>query len=190
MPADEQSLMRFASLLADNLHHSSIKVYLSAVRSLHIDNGLPDQLSTAAAFIKGIRRVQGSSPSSRLPITVDLLQIIQRSLDLKVYDHVMLWAACCLGFFGFLRAGEFTTNSAFDPSIQPAVSDIQADALVDLLVFKFTLSPLRWTHFALAVSSTLAVVTVVFAQWRPLVTFWLCGARLKGHCFASRTVAP
>jgi len=29
--------MSFASLLADNLNHSSIKVYLSVVHSLHID---------------------------------------------------------------------------------------------------------------------------------------------------------
>ena len=36
--------MHFASLLADNLNYSSIKVYLSAVRSLHIDHGLPDPL--------------------------------------------------------------------------------------------------------------------------------------------------
>ena len=34
--------MRFASLLTDNLTHASIKVYLSAVRSLHIDHGLSD----------------------------------------------------------------------------------------------------------------------------------------------------
>ena len=99
MPADEQSLMRFASLLADNRHHSSIKVYLSAVRSLHIDNGLPDPLVNSLQLqrlLRGIKRLQGSFPPSRLPITVDLLQIIQRSLDLTVYDHVMLWVACCL----------------------------------------------------------------------------------------------
>ena len=138
MPADEQSLMRFAVLLADNLHHLSIKVYLSAVRSLHIDNGLPDPLVNCLQLqrlLRGIKRVQGSSPPSHLPITVDLLQIIQRSLDLRVSDHVMLWAACCLGFFGFLRAGKFTTNSSFDPSIHLAVSDIQADALVDPTCF-------------------------------------------------------
>ena len=71
VPADEQSLMRFAALLADNLHHSSIKVYLSAVRSLHIDNGLLDPLVNPLQLqrlLRGIKRVQGSYPrlASRL----------------------------------------------------------------------------------------------------------------------------
>ena len=99
--------MHFAALLADNLNYSSIKVYLSAVRSLHIDHGLPDPLVNCLRLqhlIRGIKRVQGPASPSRLPITVDLLQAIQRCLDLSTRDHLMLWAACCLGFF-FLRAG-------------------------------------------------------------------------------------
>ena len=43
----------------------------------------------------------------------------------------MLWAACCLGFFGFLRAGEFTVNSGFNPATHMVVSDLQVDSLVD-----------------------------------------------------------
>ena len=43
----------------------------------------------------------------------------------------MLWAACCLGFFGFLWAGEFTVNCAFDPSIHLTVQDLQVDAEVN-----------------------------------------------------------
>ena len=43
----------------------------------------------------------------------------------------MLWAASCLGFFGFLRAGEFTVNSTFDPSIHLTVQDLQVDAEVN-----------------------------------------------------------
>ena len=94
--------MCFASLLADNLNHSSIKVYLSAVRSLHIDHGLPDPLVNCLhlqRLLRGIKWVQGPASPRRLTITVDLLQVIQRCLDLSTRDHLMLGAACCLGIF-------------------------------------------------------------------------------------------
>ena len=140
LPADEQSLMRFATMLADSLNHSSIKVYLSAVRSLHIDNRLADPLLNCLQLqlrlLRGIKQVQGSPTPKRLPIMIDVLQVIKRSLDLSPQDHIMLWAACCLGFFGFLCAGEFTTNSPFDPNIHLGVSDVQADTLQDPTCFQ------------------------------------------------------
>ena len=43
-PADEWTLCLFVSFLADSIQHSSIKVSLSAVRSLHIEQGFPDPL--------------------------------------------------------------------------------------------------------------------------------------------------
>ena len=131
--------MRFASLFADNLTHASIKVYLSAVRSLHIDHGLSDPFVNCLRLqrlLRGIKRVQGPVSPCRLPVTLDHLRTIQHGLDFSRRDHVMLWAACCLGFFGFLRAGEFTVNSAFQPSIHMTVADLQADSLVNPSCFK------------------------------------------------------
>ena len=51
-------------------------------------------------------------------------------------NHLMLWAACCLGFFGFLRAGEFPVNAPFDPAIYLSVNDIQADSLFNPQSFR------------------------------------------------------
>ena len=56
---------------------------------------------------------------------------IHRSLDLSNYNHIMLWAACCMGFFGFLRVGEFTVNSPFDASHHLTSQDLQVDSLVN-----------------------------------------------------------
>ena len=80
--------------------------------------------------------MQGSPTPKRLPITIDVLQVIKRSLDLSSQDHILLWAAYCLGFFGFLCAGEFTTNSPFDPNIHLGVSDVQAHFLQDPTCFQ------------------------------------------------------
>ena len=109
-PADEWTLCLFVTFLARTIKHSSIKMYLSGVRALHIDHGFPDPLINCLRLqrvVRGIKRCQGSSSSSRLPITDDLMQVIWQSLDLHLPDHCMFWAACSLGYFGFLRASEF-----------------------------------------------------------------------------------
>ena len=64
------------------------------------------------------------------------MHIIYQSLHFSNYNHTMLGTACCLGFFGFLRIGEFTVNPPFNPNMHLAVSDIQADSLVNLGSFR------------------------------------------------------
>ena len=41
----------------------------------------------------------------------------------------LLWAACCLAFFGFMRAGELTapSTSSYDPSVHLCLGDIAID---------------------------------------------------------------
>ena len=131
LAASEQTLMCFSAHLADHVHHSSIKVYLYAVRSLHIDYSYPDPLIDCLQLqrlLRGIKRHQGSNPPHCQPVTADLLTIVRKSLELTIPDNVILWATYSLGFFGFLRAGEFTTNGPFDPSLHLTVADLQVDS--------------------------------------------------------------
>lgn len=51
-------------------------------------------------------------------------------------DSVVLWTTCCLGFFGFLRAGEFTVNSSFNPTSHLMLADIQVDSPLNPLSFR------------------------------------------------------
>ena len=108
-PADEWTSRLFVSFLADSIQHSSIKVYFSAVRSLHIEQGFPDPLLNCLWLQRGLRVFKGSqgSPAAwRLLITDSLLLVIHRALDLNIFYHCAFWAACMLGSFGFLRAAE------------------------------------------------------------------------------------
>ena len=44
----------------------------------------------------------------RLPITPTILRKMRAVLERErlKFDNIMLWAACCTCFFGFLRSGE------------------------------------------------------------------------------------
>ena len=130
--------MFVAKLAAEGLKHRSIKTYMAGVRYLHIEEGLGDPFMPVLArlhyVLRGVKRAQGEDGAGRrerLPITPPILRKIRgvwgRAPDDP--DHIMLWAACCLAFFGFLRAGELTVpnDSAFDPSVHLAWGDLAVD---------------------------------------------------------------
>ena len=83
--------------------------------------------------LRGVRRIRGERAARpRLPITPDILRALCHHWSASgiTYDVVMLWAACCLSFFGFLRAGEFTVDliKSFDPSCHLTPVDVSVDS--------------------------------------------------------------
>ena len=133
-PTDEWTLCLFATFLANTVQHSTIKVYLSAVRSLHIEQGFADPLVDCLRLqrvLRGIKRTQGDTSSLRLPVTDDIMMVIFRALDLSLPDHCMFWAACNLAYFGFLCSAEFTIPNlaSFSPSIHLGLADVAIDSM-------------------------------------------------------------
>ena len=89
-PASEHLLCRFVTYLTmDKVSGNSVKVYLSVVRQLHLQQGLPppnfSNMPRLQQVIWGIKITQAITPNttnpkrSRLPIIPQLLQDIHRS---------------------------------------------------------------------------------------------------------------
>ena len=97
----------------------TIKSYLAGVRNAQLSLGLPDPRDQSSLPI--LRRVQaGISRASlstslarvRMPVTPSLLRHIRQCLEATVHnERAVLWAICCVAFFGCFRQGELLLES-------------------------------------------------------------------------------
>ena len=135
-----------AFLGSEGLAVSTIESYLAALRHYRV---VTDPSNMAPSFhsphmsvlLRGIRRTQAlkAPPRVRLPITSTLLRRIKSVLAQQhsEYQNVLTWAACCTGFFGFLRCGEFLVpdGAVFCPDIHLSIADVAFQASAQQVIY-------------------------------------------------------
>lgn len=105
-----------SSLGFRGLQPNTIKNYLSALRSLHVDEGLPFdacESETVKRAIRGIKRFFGEKDRNpKQPITLEILQkLASIPGDLEDPFNASFDAAIKLAWAGFMRCGEFTLGA-------------------------------------------------------------------------------
>ena len=84
---------------------STLKVYFSAIRALHIQMGYADPFLNQQRIplvIRGLQRSQsGNKPKDKLPVTALVLYSIKLQLDHSKEDDIILWAHAAPPFSAF-----------------------------------------------------------------------------------------
>ena len=126
----------YAAYLASNgLAYQTIKSYLSATKHLQVESGHEDpqfgNMIRLEHVLRGIKReLSKKDPTTkpRLPMTPNILLKLRAVWegDSSAFDNIMLWAACCTCYFGFLRSGEICmpSETRYDTDTHLTFSDI------------------------------------------------------------------
>ena len=134
IPGSENTLRLFSSYLADRIKPQSIKVYLAAIRALHIQHGHQNPFTNTIKLqqtLRGIEREHIAPAKQKLPITFDILCKLHPLVDATLPDDITVWAAITSAHFLLLRASEFTVTDTPVPNSILCISDAQVTSTTD-----------------------------------------------------------
>lgn len=137
----EATLAYFVAFLyTEGLSPGTVKSYLSAARYTQISLGLGEPniagMPQLEFVVKGLKRLSSSRQSrTRLPITPEILRALKRhwESDPDRQKAVMLWAAVCMCFFGFLRSGEIVVPSdrGYEAAVHLSYGDVRVNSITN-----------------------------------------------------------
>ena len=128
LPCDEDTILLYVAYLdRRGIKGRSVRVYLAALRSLHIDAGYSVPALDTPRLKRILRSLDITNPPPRqkLPITLDILQCLFNVVP-PDYEGCVMRAAMACAFFGCLRASELcVVGSTFDPLRHLTLADVQ-----------------------------------------------------------------
>ena len=115
-PASSLTLEYFCIQASQQVSYKTLKVYLSGIRLAHTEWGLPDPTDSHSLHLvcRGIRRQEGESQRTRLPITINIPRLLKEQLRFCIrytpLEKHLLWAVFTLAFYEFFRVSELLSN--------------------------------------------------------------------------------
>ena len=157
VPASEETLLLFATYLAQQgLSYSTIQVYLSGVRYAHIAAGeysktIIQTTPRISQVLKGIRKSQATTQlrTERQPITFPIMKRLHTVLTKHTgsLNSKMIWAACCIAYFGLLRVNEFTSPNHSNTTNTLQLADVALDSHTSPKIIQLTLHQSKTDQF-------------------------------------------
>ena len=127
-PLRNHDIIRFLSYLitVKKLKGSTIDVYMSALRQIHLSKGIeikelrPDIVKSILTGKRNLDSLKSDSDNKRLPVTFSVMKLLKleiNELTETTQFKKLIWAVCCLNFFGGLRVHESLSvhSTNFDP---------------------------------------------------------------------------
>jgi integrase len=105
IPASQETLCLYMTFLVRSLSANSIPGYMNVIRIIHMEAGYANPLDKnweLKLLHRGITRLIGVPPKQKLPISVEILLKISRTLS-NLPSDIAFWACCVIAFFGFMR---------------------------------------------------------------------------------------
>lgn len=119
-PAPLSDLIFYIAFLSfKGLSASTVLTYMSGISYQHKIQDLTDSTKSflVGKTLEGLKRSNPKKPDLRVPISIDLLRKLIRSLQhvcFSSYESVMFASAFSLSFFALLRVGEIAAESKTD----------------------------------------------------------------------------
>ena len=140
LPLEENTVLAFVHWLAfrRGSKASTIDTYLSGIRQLHVERGLPtDNIRTdrVKTILKGLKNKnlaedRKEGVEKRKPITTDILLVLKGKLaeaDMNGRDQRLVWTVSSILFHGAFRVHELLCKkqSSFDPDFTLLGRDVK-----------------------------------------------------------------
>ena len=140
-----------------------------------------------------MRRNKPGSKDKRLPVTPLILEKMYGILnrDPSKYENKLLWAARCLGFFGFLRSGEFTSQSSqYDPSWHLSILDIAVDSTTNPTMLQVSIKGSKTDQLRQGVNIIVGRTRSHICPVKSVLAYIACRRFKPGPLFCHRDGSP